>query len=341
MGNYKIKKESDRSVELSIRQSNSLTTAAYSLSMSEKRLVYLAISQMNSELTLKGEDLQGYLRALPHGQYPVEIDHVKFRKTFGLSASNLSRDIHAAASKLNTKSVKFHDPDEDDKVTGEQGVREVSWTSEIHRKPRSGATTLYLTTKLVAIIAKTDAQFTKYLIGEAGKLNSPYAARLYEAIHQWARTRTNLTLELTWMFQRWDIPQGYRRLSDFRRRILIPMVTEINTQTSIQNLTYEEIKVGRSVKKICFSWTPTSTSKTQVQLARDAIKKLSIRVKPNKSELSALRDKLGSLLSSGEPIPENVATLLIGTNCMPWDDVFYWNNFTEQKNEKLDLFDDA
>ena len=334
-----VKDRGDGSSDLSIRQSNSLTTATYSLSMTEKRLIYLAISQVNNNLTLVGEKLQDYLRNLPYGQYPVEIAHSDFQETFNLGKSNLSRDINAAASKLNAKSVKFHDEDEDNKITGEQGMREISWTTEIHKKPRTGSTILCLNAKLIAIIAKTDSQFTKFLIGEAGKLNSAYAARLYEAIHQWVRSRSSLTLDLNWMFQRWDIPEGYRRLSDFRRRILIPMVAEINALTSINNLEYEEIKVGRSVKMIRFTWSPTAVTKTKIQLARNAIKKLSVRIRPNKSELSALRDKLGSMMSGGEQIPEHVSKLLIGSTSMPWDDLFYWNDFENQSDKDADHID--
>jgi len=313
----KIRSEMEEQ-DIVVRQSNALTTATYSLNMTEKRLIYLALREVNNANS-DGTDIESYLESFTHGQYPVDVNHSEYVKLFQISKDSVARDIGRAVQSLEKKSIKIFDKEED--LGNERGFKSYSWTSGSHHRPKSGLTTILMSTATLSIIAKTDRRFTQFLIGEAGKLTNPYAARLYEAISQWLNTRSSLTLDLEWMFSRWQIPESYLRMSDFRRRVLRPIIKEINDKTTIRDLEAVEIKVSGKVKSIVFKWKANVKTKTTKELARIAISKITARKRPSEVEIGALKKELGTILSSGEGISAEVMEML-NNRYQTWEQYF-------------------
>lgn len=211
-----------------IRQANALTTAAYSLTRNEKRLVYIALDGIVNRGIEPNE----------FGQYPVEMNHQEYSHLFNDDSKNVSRDILAASKSLNKKEVTFYFPEEDGE-DGERAHDAMSWTTKRSHRPKRGVTTVFFNAELIKIITKVDKNFTKYLMSQAGRLNNPYAMRLYESLRQWS-TRQSVTFSISWMIERYELPLSYSRMSDFRRRFLKPSVKEINELTNMK-LEYEEL----------------------------------------------------------------------------------------------------
>ncbi|KAB5597899.1 RepB family plasmid replication initiator protein [Vibrio parahaemolyticus] len=215
------------SKDIVIRQANALTTAAYSLTRNEKRIVYTALNEI----------INHHVKSNEFGQYPIEINHSEYAKFFNDDSSNVSRDILTASKSLNKKEVTFFIPEEDS--GNEKALDAMSWTTKRSHRPKRGTTTIFFNAELVEIITKVDKNFTRYLMGEAGRLNNPYAMRLFESLKQWPN-RQSVTFSISWMIERYELPSSYERMSDFRRRFLKPAVQEINDYTSM-TLEYDEI----------------------------------------------------------------------------------------------------
>ena len=212
--------------DIIIHQANALTSAAYNLTRDEKRLVYIALDSIINKCVQCNE----------FGQYPVKINHTEYTSIFEDDSSNINQDILKVAASLNKKEVIFYVPEEG---KGKKALDAISWTTKRSYRSDLGATTVFFNAELVDIITKVDTNFTRFLMGEAGRLNSPYTMRLYESLRQWP-DQQSVTLSVGWMIQRYELPESYRRMSDFRRRFLKPAIKEINQHTDM-TINYEEV----------------------------------------------------------------------------------------------------
>ncbi|MDN2483895.1 RepB family plasmid replication initiator protein [Vibrio agarivorans] len=231
-----------------VRQANALTTAAYSLTRTEKRLVYLGLISIG----------KGNVALNEFGQYPVDINHSEYKALFDDAASNASRDIGKAAKDLNRREVIFF-PEDDDGEDGEKAEIGMSWTTKRFHKPRRGQTTLFFNAELIDIIVPQGKDYTKFLIGEGGNLTNPHYMRLFESLSQWSY-RKKVKFSIEWMIERYELPKSYTRMSDFRRRFLHPAMKEINDNTSL-SVEFKEVPNPdnpKQVKHIEFTFRQTT-----------------------------------------------------------------------------------
>ncbi|GAB6264257.1 hypothetical protein PSSHI_45010 [Photobacterium sp. R1] len=246
--------------DLFIRQSNALTSAAYSLTRNEKRLIYMAIMALN----------QGSTRRGTYNEVEVDINHSDYESLFDEENNNTSRDIRNITQSLMKKEVVFFVPDEDGEE-GEKALDGISWLTMRSYRPKRGMTTLFFNPRLMDIITQNQREFTKIILMQAGKLNSPYAMRLYESLMQWS-AKGSVVFHISWLCERYNLPASYQsRMPDFRRRFLIPSVEEINRQTEL-NITYREIpdpKNKRKPKSIAFTIQSKSNRKQKLNKLDD------------------------------------------------------------------------
>lgn len=247
--------------DIIIRQANALTSAAYNLTRNEKRLVYIALDNI----------INKRIQCNKFGQYPVEINHADYASIFEDDRKNIGQDILKVTAALSKKEVIFYLPEEED--DRKNALDAMSWTTKRSYRASLGETTVFFNAELVNIITKVDTNFTRFLMGEAGKLNSPYAMRLYESLRQWP-DQQSVTLEVDWMIERYELPESYRRMSDFRRRFLKPSIREINEHMSI-TIDYEEVAdKARSnrIAAITFNYSSRIEKATHSKVSHDDIK---------------------------------------------------------------------
>ena len=82
------------------------------------------------------------------------------------------------------------------------------------------------------------------------KLNSVYAIKLYELLKQYHKIGWRIIdiRELKYMF---GIDKGYSQYCDFKKRVILIAISEINKNTDLE-IEIEEIKKGRKVSEIKF-----------------------------------------------------------------------------------------
>lgn len=229
-----------------LKQPNSLTSALYNLNRNQKRIFYTLIQGVMANTLNKVED--GYELQIKHSDYAGLFD-----------SDNASREIGAALrefsdNKNGSNNIVFLLPDEN--VGDDLGLSTKHIVTGIMHLPKSRKSSITINHSIFNMLKDTDSKYTMFLLSNAGRLQSPYAMRLYETICQWRSTKSTLKHECDWIRERFFMPNSYNIASNFRNKFLVPAVKEINEKTDLI-ITYEELCEGarkNSVSHILFKW---------------------------------------------------------------------------------------
>lgn len=216
-----------------LSMSNALIRAAQSLTLPEKRLIALAVSQLTKDIS-KTEYLQSPL---------LTITAVEMSKVFSIDASDARRDLQAAANKLFDRVISFKD-------FSDASVR-MRWVPSI-AKYTNGKVQIRLFDDLLPHLLELREKFTTYKLAEVGSINSIYAWRLFELLKSWANAPYNPQIPLTDIYFQLETPNSYGSdFGQFRVKILEPALKSIINNTDLI-VSYDLVKEGRKVVALSF-----------------------------------------------------------------------------------------
>ena len=101
---------------------------------------------------------------------------------------------------------------------------------------------------------KTGGEFTRYHVEQKAPLTSIYAHRLYEMMMQWRKSQQVPYISYQELRTRFEIDsKEYKRMSNFKSRVLEPALKQINELTDIK-VSYVQEKKGRSIIGFTFKY---------------------------------------------------------------------------------------
>ena len=233
-------------------KSNKLVQALQTLTLSETRLLQLAIVDARET----GQGLST--------DEPLELNAIRYAKAFNVSPDAAYLALIEAEDSLFKRQFT---------ITNEDGsLTKSRWIQDANYRKGEGRILVTLTRVVIEHVTKIDGfeqYFTSYHLRKTSEFKSVYAVRLYELLMQWKSIGKTPLFELNKFRSQLGIGVNeYTRMEAFKRRVLDIAIDQINEFSDI-NLKYEQHKKGRSISGFSFSFKQKKIPHQHIEGKRD------------------------------------------------------------------------
>ncbi len=233
-------------------KSNKLVQALQTLTLSETRLLQLAIVDARET----GQGLST--------DEPLELSAIRYAKAFNVSPDAAYLALIDAEDSLFKRQFT---------ITNEDGsLTKSRWIQDANYRKGEGRILVTLTRVVIEHVTKIDGfeqYFTSYHLRKTSEFKSVYAVRLYELLMQWKSIGKTPLFELNKFRSQLGIGVNeYTRMEAFKRRVLDIAIDQINEFSDI-NLKYEQHKKGRSISGFSFSFKQKKLTHEHIGSKRD------------------------------------------------------------------------
>jgi plasmid replication initiation protein len=233
---------------------NDLVQASYNLSLTEQRLILLAIVEARE----KGIDANTHLT----------VHASTYATQFGVTRQSAYEALKMATDTLFERQVTFYDTKPE---TGKLRRNKTRWVSKVAYVEDEAVVELIFAPDVVPEIIRLEANFTSYELEQVAGLQSAYAVRLYELLIQWRATSKTPLFKLEVFRDQLGLEiSEYKAMGDFKKRVLDLAILQINKHTDI-TVTYDQVKDGRTIVGFIFN-----LKSKKPRLKKDDDQKLSI-----------------------------------------------------------------
>lgn len=208
-------------------QSNRLVNAAYTLTLTEKRLVLLAASKIDS--------VKPWTASNDAGAFKVSCSD--YAGLFDVAPANAFRDVQEAANRLTERTITYK-ADNGDKVV-------MRWVWKVRYAKNQGYVVLSFTPDVLEYLSLLQTEFTQISLEEAGKLQSFYSIRFYELLKQYLKIGSRF-LSIEQLRELLVLNEKYDSTANLKKWVVEPSVKEISAKTDL-SVSYLPRKVGRKV----------------------------------------------------------------------------------------------
>ena len=217
---------------LTVVKSNHLIEAGYKLTLNEQRVLLACIAQIKPDSNID--------------KIQFEVSALELAELVGISSKKAYEVLEQAVNKLAERWVIIDIPDPKNPLERFK----TRWVSGIGYAPQSGKIHLTFSYDILPYLSQLKQQFTQYKLSNVTNMTSTYAIRLYELLMQWQGTGKR-EVELEWLKQQFQIPNNYKSIKDFKKRVLEPAISQINQHSNL-NVKWEQRKTGRKVTHLIF-----------------------------------------------------------------------------------------
>ena len=223
---------------LMVTQANALARSHQSMTLTEKRLVMLAIALIKrSEVSFRR----------------LRLYVPDFVRIFGVSSKAVYGRLDKATDKLMKAQIRIE--------LGEESYDKFNWVTRAkylsarNRQNKDGVPYIEIdfNEALGPYLLQLKGQYNSWPITEISSMSSPNSIHLFEILHHdsFAGKRKKLTYELDELRAMLGAADTYPNFKDFRQRILEKAQKDFE-KDSVMNFTFKTEKRGRKVGKIIF-----------------------------------------------------------------------------------------
>lgn len=217
---------------------NVLIGAAYTLDLSEQRLLLMAIVGAR----------QAGLGVVV--DQPLLMHAADYAKQFGISRDTAYEALQQAAAGLFDRYFSYQ------QMTKKGNVEHVKsrWVSQISYVEKEGTVSITFAPAVVPLITRLEQHFTSYELEQVSSLTSTYAIRLYELLIGWRSVGKTPQIPMEEFREKLGVEEGsMARIDNFKRKVLDIAIKQVNEHTDI-TASYEQHKRGRIVSGFSFTF---------------------------------------------------------------------------------------
>lgn len=211
-------------------QDNQLVMACYRMTLTEKRLLLLGVSKVDSE-------------RMPSKSYPLEFDVTvnEWASVYGDNTRSIYKELDAASKRLLRRQVFLKE---------RAGDQLCNWLDRCQYHPGEGRISIRFGWTVSHYLSGLFEQFTKVDLLSVRTLSSFHSVRLYELLSQFRSTGFRV-ISLDDFRVALDLGDSYPLFADIKRRIVDPAVKEINEKTDFL-VSWGAVKEGKKVVSLRF-----------------------------------------------------------------------------------------
>jgi len=215
--------------------SNELLDASYSLTLTERRVVVLALARMNSKDDLDSRDW-----------FRLKIS--EYASLFNLTSNRAREILKEEHKRLYDRTITVKDK----KVT-----MNFRWIEAIKYDEEEDAISLRWTNTILPYISELRSNFTRLHMEDIAKIDGSYASRLFDLLYQ-ERYKGKIGkkhIDIVDLVTMWRIPPSLQVIDTIKRVVLIPAIKELAKKELIQVEMLNGRKEGRKILGLTFSYT--------------------------------------------------------------------------------------
>lgn len=225
-------------IEKQVFKSNSLISASYRLTIQEQRILLACMSQI---------DLKAGEEITDRRMYTIKVSDIE--SLSGSSSKSLYNDVKEAVNTLFERRVTLTSWPNGE---GPRKARITRWVQSIEYDDNEGAVKLRFSTDIAPYLTNLSEQYTKYFLSDIAKLTSAHAVRVFELMMQW-KSVNEFTISLENLKEMLSIPDEYKKINDFKKRVIDVSVDQINSNTAYNVAVFQK-KTGRKVSHFIFKF---------------------------------------------------------------------------------------
>lgn len=229
-----------------VTMSNRLARSAQGLTLSEKRIVALALSAEDSKSMSK------LAEASTERGWKTKVKAVDYAEAFNVDTNTAYDQLKAAADRLFERHVTY----EDKNSRGKARINKFRWVSLAQYTVGDGLIELNFTPEIAPHLLGLRSHFTSYKLKHAASFASVYAWRLFEVLQSWQSTGLYAcAIEDFWEVM--EASPSYRKdFKALRVRVIEPAVAAIQQHAGLK-IEWREFKSGaRRVTSLEFRFGP-------------------------------------------------------------------------------------
>ena len=238
-----LQERTDKPIEeRAVSMSNALTRGAQGLSLSEKRIIALALAKTDS---VPAKDL---ILSQRNG-WQVRLNASEYAETYEVDLNTAYEQLQHSARALLKRTWKTE-------TRGKRGTvtREGNWVSVIEYSAGEGRVEVRFTAEVAPHVLALRAQFTTYKLKQTAALRSVYAWRLFECLQSW-RSKGQWKPMIDAFMDAMDAPSSCRKdFGNLRMRVIEPAVSELREKNGLI-IDWEADRAGRKVVGLVFRFS--------------------------------------------------------------------------------------
>lgn len=228
-----------------IIKSNSLIESSYKLTLSENRLIDLALTNLETVMLDKNISAEEVKSLIKQRQFDeIEVNVIDYKKEYGIKNNAIYDDLAETAKRLYNRSLIYFE--NDDLITKR-------WVITCKYKRDRCAIAIQFHPDLIPDLMVFKGSFTRFDFDVKKYIKSYYTCRIYELLKQYESFGQRIFEIEQLRFLLGIEDNEYPEYSNFKQRIIKPAVEQISKITDLY-CEFEEIKNKRKVEKIRFKF---------------------------------------------------------------------------------------